>query len=77
MAKKKKEKKGGKRMKKRELAELIIGSFRNKPDAAVSAKQLYQKLKLTTHPLKMLAVSASVIGYEYNREGRAMTCESW
>ena len=41
-------------MKKRELAELIIGSFRNKPDAAVSAKQLYQKLKLTTHPLKML-----------------------
>lgn len=54
MAKKKKEKKGGKRMKKRELAELIIGSFRNKPDAAVSAKQLYQKLKLTTHPLKML-----------------------
>ena len=41
-------------MKKHELAELIIGSFRNKPDAAVSAKQLYQKLKLTTHPLKML-----------------------
>ena len=54
MAKKKKEKKGGKHMKKKELAELIIGYFRNKPEATVSAKQLYQRLKLTTHPLKML-----------------------
>ncbi len=54
MAKKKKEKKGGKHMKKKELAELIIGYFRNKPEATVSAKQLYQGLKLTTHPLKML-----------------------
>ena len=41
-------------MKKKELAELIIGYFRNKPEATVSAKQLYQGLKLTTHPLKML-----------------------
>ena len=41
-------------MKKRELAELIIGYFRNKPEAAVGAKQLFQALKLTTHPLKML-----------------------
>ena len=54
MAKKKKEKKAGKRMKKKELAELIIGYFRNKPEATVSAKQLFQGLKLTTHPLKML-----------------------
>ena len=54
MAKKKKEKKGGKRMKKRELVELIIGYFRNKPETTVSAKQLHQALKLTTHPLKML-----------------------
>ena len=41
-------------MKKKELAELIIGYFRNKPEATVSAKQLFQGLKLTTHPLKML-----------------------
>ena len=54
MAKKKKEKKGGKHMKKKELAELIIGYFRNKPEATVGAKQLFQGLKLTTHPLKML-----------------------
>ena len=54
MAKKKKEKKGGKHMKKKELAELIIGYFRNKPEASVGAKQLFQGLKLTTHPLKML-----------------------
>ena len=54
MAKKKKKKKGGKHMKKKELAELIIGYFRNKPEATVGAKQLFQGLKLTTHPLKML-----------------------
>ena len=54
MAKEKKEKKGGKHMKKKELAELIIGYFRNKPEATVGAKQLFQGLKLTTHPLKML-----------------------
>lgn len=54
MAKKKKEKKGGKHMKKKELAELIIGYFRNNPEATVGAKQLFQGLKLTTHPLKML-----------------------
>ena len=54
MAKKKEEKKGGKHMKKKELAELIIGYFRNKPEATVGAKQLFQGLKLTTHPLKML-----------------------
>ena len=54
MAKKKKEKKGGKRMKKRELAELIVSYFQLRPTQAFSLKQLFGGLKLTTHPLKML-----------------------
>lgn len=54
MAKNKKEKKGGKRMKKKEMSELIINYFRNKPTEAISLKQLFLGLKLTTHPTKML-----------------------
>ena len=54
MAKKKKEKKGGKRMKKKELVELIISYFRIRPTESINLKQLFQGLKLTTHPLKML-----------------------
>ena len=54
MAKKKKEKKGGKRMKKKELAELIINHFQFNPTESYSLKQLYLTLRLTTHPLKML-----------------------
>lgn len=53
---KKKEKKGGKRMKKKELVELIISYFRNKPGDTFTLKQLFQGLHLTTHPLKMLCV---------------------
>lgn len=56
MAKKKREKKGGKRMKKKELAELLITYFRTRPNEAFSHKQLFQGLRLTTHPLKMLCV---------------------
>ena len=41
MAKNKKEKKGGKRMKKKEMSELIINYFRNKPTEAISLKQLF------------------------------------
>ena len=51
---KKKDKKGGKRMKKKELTELLVNYFRNKPGEAFTVKQLFQGLKLTTHPLKML-----------------------
>ena len=54
MAKKKKEKKGGKRMKKKELAELLVNYFRIKPMESFSLKQLFTGLNLTTHPLKML-----------------------
>ena len=51
---KKKEKKSGKHMKKKELAELVAGYFRNKPKETLTLKQLFQGLRLTTHPLKML-----------------------
>ena len=54
MAKKKKEKKGGKYMKKKELAEIMVNYFHNRPTDSFSMKQLYAGLGLTTHPLKML-----------------------
>lgn len=54
MAKKKKEKKGGKRMKKKELADLLVNYFRIKPMESFNLKQLFTGLNLTTHPLKML-----------------------
>ena len=56
MAKNKKEKKGGKRMKKKELSELLINFFRTKPTESFSLKQIFVSLHLTTHPLKMLCV---------------------
>lgn len=54
MAKNKKEKKGGKRMKKKDLAELLVNYFRMKPTESFGLKQIFLGLKLTTHPLKML-----------------------
>lgn len=56
MAKKKKEKKGGKHLKKKELVEMLLSYFRTKPNEAFSLKQLFQALKLTTHPGKMLCI---------------------
>lgn len=56
MAKKKKGKKGGKRMKKRELAELLVTFFRTRPETSFGLKQIFGSLNLTTHPLKMLCV---------------------
>lgn len=60
MAKNKKEKKGGKRMTKKELSELVITYFRNRPNDSIGTKQLFLGLKLTTHPLKMLC--SDIIG---------------
>ena len=39
MAKKKKEKKGGKHLKKKELVEILLNYFRTKPNEAFSLKQ--------------------------------------
>ncbi|MGL4852525.1 MAG: ribonuclease R [Phocaeicola sp.] len=52
---KKKDKKGGKRMKKGQLAGLVMDYFYSRTNETVSLKQLFHGLKITTHPLKMLA----------------------
>lgn len=53
---KRKRKKGGKHLKKKELVEILLNYFRTKPNEAFSLKQLFQALKLTTHPGKMLCI---------------------
>ena len=51
-----KEKKGGKRLNKSQLAEKLTSYFQAKPNETFSLKQIFHSLKLTTHPLKMLAI---------------------
>ena len=43
-------------MTKVELAEKITGFFQTQPDNTFSLKQIFRALKLSTHPLKMLAI---------------------
>ena len=86
MAKKKKEKKGGKHMKKKELAEIMVNYFRNRPTDVLTLKQLYGGLNLTTHPLKMLCadiveemmeddflVETEKGHYKLNEQGQVLT----
>ena len=86
MAKKKKEKKGGKHMKKKELAEIMVNYFRNRPTDVLTLKQLYGGLHLTTHPLKMLCadiveemmeddflVQTEKGHYKLNEQGQVLT----
>ena len=51
-----KEKKSGKRLTKKQLAEKLTGFFQSQPDETFSFKQIFHALKLTTHPAKMLAI---------------------
>ncbi|AFJ08832.1 exoribonuclease RNase R [Prevotella intermedia] len=51
-----KEKKSKRRLTKAELAEQIKGFFQTQPDETFSLKHIFKALKLTTHPLKMLAI---------------------
>lgn len=53
---KKKEKKAGKRMKKKELSKAVLDFFHAKQDGVISLKYIFSELKLTTHPLKMLCM---------------------
>ena len=53
---KKKEKKAGKRMKKKELSTAVLDFFHAKQDEVISLKYIFSELKLTTHPLKMLCM---------------------
>lgn len=51
-----KEKKGGKRMSKKQLAEKLEGFFQSQPGKTFSFKEIFRQLNLDTHPLKMLAI---------------------
>ena len=53
---KKKEKKAGKGMKKKELSKAVLDFFHAKQDEVISLKYIFSELKLTTHPLKMLCM---------------------
>ena len=50
------DKKVGKRMNKRDLTALILHYFEEKVTDSITLKQLFERLRLTTHPLKMLCV---------------------
>ena len=51
-----KEKKGSKRLTKKQLAEKLMSFFQTQPEETFSFKQIFHALKLTTHPAKMLAI---------------------
>ena len=52
----KREKKAGKRMNKKQLAALVMDYFHEKGNESVSLKKIFEQLRLTTHPLKMLCM---------------------
>ncbi len=49
-------KKGGKRLGKKQVGELLQNLFQHNPNETFSFKQIFKALKLDTHPLKMLAI---------------------
>ncbi len=49
-------KKAGKRMKKAQLAELMMSLFQNKSAEVLNLKYIFAELNLNTHPLKMLCM---------------------
>ncbi len=49
-------KKGGKRMNKRQMTDVLVSFFQTQPEATFSFKQIFKSLHLDTHPLKMLAI---------------------
>ena len=49
-------KKGGKRITKKQIVEMLEGFFQNNPGETFSFKQIFKALKLVTHPMKMLAI---------------------
>ena len=49
-------KKGGKRLGKKQVSELLQNLFQHNPNETFTFKQIFKALKLDTHPLKMLAI---------------------
>ena len=54
--KERREKKAGKRMNKKQLASLLIDFFQAKANETLTLKYIFEQLRLTTHPLKMLCM---------------------
>ena len=82
----KKEKKAGKRMNKKQLTELLLALFQQHPTEELPQKYIFDSLRLTTHPLKMLCMEilydfieddfikeASKHRYKLNNRGIEMT----
>ena len=51
-----KEKKAGKRMNKKQLTEMLLALFQQHPTEELPQKYIFDTLRLTTHPLKMLCM---------------------
>ena len=49
-------KKGGKRLNKKQMAEMLQNLFQQNPNETFSFKQIFRTLKIDTHPAKMLAI---------------------
>ena len=49
-------KKGGKRLGKKQVSELLQNLFQHNPNETFTFKQIFKALKFDTHPLKMLAI---------------------
>ena len=49
-------KKGGKRMTKKQVTELLVSFFQSQPNVDLSFKNIFRSLHFDTHPLKMLAI---------------------
>ncbi|MBP5509279.1 MAG: ribonuclease R [Prevotella sp.] len=49
-------KKGGKRMNKKQMRELLVNFFESQPESTLTFKNIFRTLHLDTHPLKMLAI---------------------
>ena len=78
-----KAKKGGKRITKRQLAEMLVALFSGSPERVFTFKEIFRALHLDTHPAKMLAVDTmeemawddflkrvSINSYQLNTEGQ-------
>ena len=51
-----KEKKGSRRMTKKQMSELLVNFFTSHPGVRLSTKDIFRTLDINTHPLRMLAI---------------------
>ncbi len=56
MSARKREKKAGKKMNKKELSEKLVQFFKGRPTEIFGLKYIFSELRLSTHPLRMLCV---------------------